>query len=313
MPRICAAIGMALMLGVVTPESGVAQGPSVPAAVQLADSLLAVESIADGPATNGSESTGSETMDDPESHRAEAISYEIDPFAAVVPYGPGERLDYKVKAGIFNAGEAHMEVLGLDSVRGEPTYHVEMALRGSLLFGALKVEDYWSSWIDTRLILARRFISDVSNTGHSSYRSFEFYPDEMYWEQTDEGVIGELATALPLDDISFIYFVRSLPLEVGKTYTFPRYFKKDGNPVILEVVRRDVREVPAGTFNTIVVRPTIKTSGLFSEGGEAELHFTDDENRYLVYMRVGMSIIGSITMHLESIIEGTPIHGAVGW
>jgi hypothetical protein len=314
MLRTCAPIGLALILGVVTPKSGVAQGPSVPAAAHLADSLLAADSRADDSATNGSEATGSETMDAPETHRAEAVSYEIDPFAAVVPYGPGERLEYKVKAGIFNVGDAHMEVLGLDSVRGEPTYHVEMALKGSLLFGALKVEDYWSSWIDTRLITARRFISDVSNTGHSSYRSFEFYPDEMYWEQTDEGVIGELATALPLDDISFIYFVRSLPLEVGKTYTLPRYFKKDGNPVIIEVERRDVRETPAGTFNTIVVRPTIKTSGLFSEGGEAELHFTDDEHRYLVYMRVGMSVVGSITMYLENIVEGTPIHsGAAAW
>ena len=314
MPRTCAAIGLALILGVATPESGVAQGPSVPSAAHLADSLLAADSIEDDSATNGSESAGSTTFDDPETHRVEAVSYEIDPFAAVVPYGPGERLEYKVKAGIFNAGDAHMEVLGLDSVRGEPTYHVEMALKGGLLFGALKVESYWSSWIDTRLITARRFISDVSNTGHSSYRSFEFYPDEMYWEQTDEGVIGELATALPLDDVSFIYFVRSLPLEVGKTYTLPRYFKKDGNPVIIEVERRDVRETPAGTFNTIVVRPTIKTSGLFREGGEAELHFTDDEHRYLVYMRVGMSIIGSITMHLENVVEGTPIHsGVAAW
>jgi len=314
MPRTCAAIGLALILGVVTPESGVAQGPSEPYAAHLTDSLLAADSMADDSATNGSGSAGSETMDAPETHRVEVVSYEIDPFAAVVPYGPGERLEYKVRAGIFNAGEAHMEVLRLDSVRGEPTYHVEMALKGSLLFGALKVEDYWSSWIDTRLITARRFISDVSNTGHSSYRSFEFYPDEMYWEQTDEGVIGELATALPLDDISFIYFVRSLPLEVGKTYTLPRYFKKDGNPVIIEVERRDVRETPAGTFNTIVVRPTIKTSGLFSEGGEAELHFTDDEHRYLVYMRVRMSVVGSISMHLENIVEGTPIHsGAATW
>ena len=314
MPRTCAAIGLALILGVVTPESGVAQGPSVPSAAHLADSLLAADSIADDSATNGSESAGSGTFDDPETHRVEAVSYEIDPFAAIVPYGPGERLEYKVKAGIFNAGDAHMEVLGLDSVRGEPTYHVEMALKGGLLFGALKVESYWSSWIDTRLITARRFISDVSNTGHSSYRSFEFYPDEMYWEQTDEGVIGELATALPLDDVSFIYLVRSLPLEVGKTYTLPRYFKKDGNPVIIEVERREVRETPAGTFNTIVVRPTIKTSGLFREGGEAELHFTDDERRYLVYMRVGMSIIGSITMHLENVVEGTPIHsGVAAW
>ena len=69
-----------------------------------------------------------------------------------------------------------------------------------------------------------------------------------------------------------------------------------------------MRETPAGTFNTIVVRPTFQTDGLFADGGDAELHFTDDENRYLVYMRVGMPIIGSITLHLESIIPGTLIH-----
>ena len=234
--------------------------------------------------------------------------YAIDPLAAVVPFGPGERLEYKVKIGILNAGNAHMAVLGIDSVRGEPAYHVQMAIKGSLLFGAMKVDDKYDSWIDTHLMTSRRYISDVHQLSYSSYRSFEFYPDEMYWEQTDEGIIGDLATALPLDDIAFVYYVRTLPLEVGKTYTLPRYFKKEGNPVIIKVERRDRRETPAGTFNTIVVRPIIKTRGLFSEGGAAELHFTDDERRYLVYLRSEIPVAGSVTLHLERWTEGTPIH-----
>ncbi len=282
------AVGLALMLGLATPEVGVGQGADTDLDPRLADPLTAA--------------------DTPEAHRADSVSYEIDPFAAVVPFGPGERLEYKVKLGIFNAGEAHMEVLGIDTVRGEPTYHIDVAMKGSLLFGAVGMDSRFETWLDTRLLLSRRYISDESYTGYSSYRSFEFYPDEMYWHQTDEDVIGELGTALPLDDMSFIYFVRSHPLEVGQTYTYPRYFKKEGNPVIIEVLRRDVRETPAGTFNTIVVRPTIKTDGLFKDGGEAELHFTDDENRYLVYMRVGMPVLGSITLHLEKIIPGTLIH-----
>ena len=249
-----------------------------------------------------------------EAHRADSVSYEVDPFAAVVPFGPGERLEYNVKLGIFNAGEAHMEVLGIDSVRGEPTYHIDVAMRGGLLFGAFKLNSRFESWLDTRLIISRRYISDESYTGYSSYRSFEFYPDEMYWHQTDEDVIGDLPSALPLDDMAFIYFVRSLPLEVGQTRQYSNYFKEEGNPVTIEVLRRDVRETAAGTFNTIVVRPTIMTDGLFKDGGEAELHFTDDENRYLVYMRVGMPVVGSITLHLENIVPGTPIHpGAAAW
>ena len=238
--------------------------------------------------------------------------YVVDPLAAIVPFGPGERLEYQVKLGMIDIGKAHMEVVGVDSIRGEPAYHVQMAIRGSLLFGALNVNDQYDSWIDTRLITSRRYISDVHQLGYNRYRSFEFYPDEMYWEQTDEGIFGDLATALPLDDIAFVYFVRTLPLEVGKTYTLPRYFKKEGNPVIITVEGRDRREVPAGTFNTIVVRPTIKTRGIFSEGGEAELHFTDDENRHLVYLRSKIPVVGSVTLHLERLTEGSPIHPGEG-
>ena len=312
MQRIYTAICTVTMLGFVTPEVGVAQGPGTRPAVQLTDSLLAVNTATNGPIVSRPEAF--DTLDTAEAHRAETVTYEIDPFAAVVPYGPGERLEYKVKAGWFNAGEAHVEVLGIDTVRGRPTYHTSMDIRGRVLFGLAGVDSRWESWIDTEMIMSRRFISDVSNTGHSSYRSFEFYPDEMYWDQTDEAVIGELITALPLDDVSFLYFVRSSPLEVGQTYTYSRYFKKDGNPVTIEVERRDVREVGAGTFNTIVVRPTINTSSLYGEGAEAELHFSDDENRYLVYMRVKFPLLRSITLHLENIIEGTPIHpGDAAW
>ena len=239
--------------------------------------------------------------------------YDLDPLAAVVPFGPGERLTYQVKIGIFNSGSAHMEVLGIDSIREEPSYHLEMSLKGSLLFGAVQVNDHYQSWLGTRSVSSHRYVSDVHQLTYSRYRNFEFRPEEMSWEETESGDTGRLATALPLDDISFLYFVRTLPLEIGQTYTLPRYFKKEGNPVVIKVEGKKVIEVPAGTFNTIVVRPIIKTRGLFSEGGEAELYLTDDDNKHLVYLRSKIPIVGSVTLHLESISEGSPIHtGVIG-
>ena len=56
---------------------------------------------------------------------------------------------------------------------------------------------------------------------------------------------------------------------------------------------------PAGTFETIVVRPTIKTSGLFGEGGEAELFFSDDEHHTLIRMTSKVPIMGSLSLHLR--------------
>ena len=73
-----------------------------------------------------------------------------------------------------------------------------------------------------------------------------------------------------------MYFVRTIPLEVGKTYDFNRYFRPDRNPVQIRVLRKDTIKVPAGTFQTIVIQPVIKSKGIFSEKGHAEMWLTDD-------------------------------------
>ena len=121
---------------------------------------------------------------------------------------------------------------------------------------------------------------------------------------TDGSDSGAMPTDAPLDDVSFLYFVRTLPLEVGKTYTFNRYFKEDGNPVTVRVLRKQRVTVPAGTFNTIVVQPIIKTKGLFSEGGQAEIYFTDDAQRILVQLKSKVKILKSLDMHLQSYTPG---------
>ena len=86
----------------------------------------------------------------------------------------------------------------------------------------------------------------------------------------------------PLDEGSFVYFVRTLPLRVGLDTSFNDYFKADRNPVRLRVLRRDTIEVPAGKFAALVVQPIFKTKGIFSEGGEAQVWLSDDENRIIL-------------------------------
>lgn len=221
-----------------------------------------------------------------------------------VPFQPGERLIYKVKLGVFNVGEGHMTVHGVEEVRGVPSYHVSMDLDGSAMFGTVQVHDRFHSWMDIRTLATRRFVKDIHEVNYKSFRSYEIYPEERRWERHENDEEGVTLSDVPLDEIAFVYFVRTLPLEVGETYTYDRYFKEDGNPVILKVLRRERKTVDAGTFDTIVVQPIIRTSGLFSEGGKAELYFTDDAERHLVYMRSEIPVVGSITLHLRSVESG---------
>ncbi len=227
------------------------------------------------------------------------------PWAAEVPFGPGERLEYDVKMGVFSVGEATLEVEGVDTVRGHPSYHVSMSLEGGIPLA--RVDDYFQSWLDAEMLISRRFHQQIREAGYESDRHYEILPEEGRWERTDADDGGEMTTNFPLDDISFVYYVRTLDLTPGKEYRFDRYFKEDGNPVVVQVVGRDRIEVPAGTFETVVVRPVIQTDGLFGEGGEAELHFTDDEDHYLVYMRVKIPLIRSMTLHLREIHQGSKV------
>jgi hypothetical protein len=230
------------------------------------------------------------------------VEPKIEPPMAV-PFGPGEYLRYDVRLGFLGRrGEGYMQVVGLDSVRGRLAYHVSMVIEGGLPLA--RVKDHYQSWFDTQNLVTLRFIQDIDEINYERYRHYELFPEERRFERGDKDEGGDIPTSMPLDDVSFFYFVRSLPLEVGEEYTFNRYFRESGNPVILKVIRRDTVKVPAGTFPTIVVRPLIKTSGLFGQGGEAELHFSDDDRRLLVLMKSKVPLIGSLSLHLTEIREG---------
>lgn len=233
-----------------------------------------------------------------------------DPTAAKVPFGPGEELRYKVKLGVLNVGEGHMRVVGVEEVRGHRTYHVQMGLDASTMMGLAQVHDRFDSWLDTRMLVSRRFVRDIHELNYKSKRIYDIFPEEKRWARADADKSGTSPSQLVLDDISFLYFIRTLPLEVGQTYELNRYFKEDGNPVTVKVLRKQKVEVPAGTFDVIVVQPVIQTDGLFGEGGEAEVYFTDDVHRHMVYMRSKVPLVGSITLHLESIEKGTPLNPA---
>lgn len=230
-----------------------------------------------------------------------------DSTAAPTPFGAGEHLTYHVKVGVIGAGNGWLSIEGFERVRGNLTYRAAMGLQGRFMFFSLN--DFYKSWFDVHTLQSWRFTRDAHEGSYHGTRDFVFFPERMRWERQDNDESGPLPTAAPLDDISFIYFIRTLPLEVGETYTFNRYFKESGNPVSIQVLRKDHRKTDAGEFDVIVVRPTFQDEGLFSERGEAELEFSDDARRLLVYMWVDLPYFpGGVSLHLQTVTPGIPLN-----
>ncbi|MEP6991078.1 MAG: DUF3108 domain-containing protein [bacterium] len=213
-----------------------------------------------------------------------------------VPFGVGERTEYDLRFGKLHVGNASMEVADIQEVRGRDAWHTVLQLHGGIRF-LYNVDDTFESWIDRRTGNSLRFRKD-QNEGHRDIEQvFDIYPERaVYLHGTDTAMTS---VSNPLDDGSFLYFIRSIPLVVGQTYSFDRYFKPDRNPVTIKVVRRERIRVPAGEFDAIVVQPIIKTPGIFSENGRAEVWLSDDKNRIMLQMKSGLSF-GSINLYLTS-------------
>ena len=210
-----------------------------------------------------------------------------------VPFKPGESLTYAAKVNFMNAGTATMSVEGIEMIRDRPTYHTIFNVKGRVLF--FHVDDHYESWFDTTSLVSLHHVQHIDETKYKIDKVYDFYPDRRVYVRNGE---EKASVEKPLDEGSFIYFMRSVPLEVGKTYSFNRYYQPDKNPVIIKVDRLEHIKVPAGEFDAIVLKPIIKSKGLFGENGQAEVWFSTDSSRTLLRLKSKLPV-GTLYLELK--------------
>jgi hypothetical protein len=218
-----------------------------------------------------------------------------------VPFQVGERFQYSAKLGFLRLGTAWMSVNGLDSVRGHESYVFEFGLEASAPF--YKARNVLTSWTGTQDLISRRFEQDLVENGKPRPRHYEIFPDSQSFNQRERPG-AKPSVSDPLDDAAFFYFLRTLSLEVGKTYRYERYFRKELNPVTIKVVKREKMELPDGReVNCLVLNPVVGDDGVFAPRAQAQLWITEDEKRIPVQIRSKLPF-GTVTLRLESIVAG---------
>ena len=233
-----------------------------------------------------------------------AIEPKAEPAASASGYrvAVGERAIYDVELRGHQVGTGTFEVIGHEPIDGQNTVHAALSVKGGLLFA--KVDDRFDSWFDPHQFVSRRFVQNQRELRHTRKRSYDIAPEQGTYRETLSGKVDSLATDEPLDDVSFLFYVRTLPLRVGDVDTIPRYFKA-GRDVIIRVIGKKTITVPAGTFETIVVQPTITNAGgLFAQGGKAEVYFTDDAARTLVMLKSSVPVLGTLALTLKEVNTG---------
>ncbi|MBA3895268.1 MAG: DUF3108 domain-containing protein [Gemmatimonadales bacterium] len=221
------------------------------------------------------------------------------PAAAAYPFAVGETLTYSAKLGMLTLGSGTLQVSGIDSVHGVEAFRLRFRLQGKTVFYSL--DDVLESWVATEDFASHRFVQDFVENDKPKHRTFEIFPDSGFYRESGRDTTFSTPDA-PLDDAAFFYFVRITPLEVGKKYVFDRYFKKEKNPVTLEVVKREKMELPDGSkVPCLVLHPVIDTKGMFSKRSDTRIWLTDDARRLPVQIRSKFPF-GTITLRLKDMV-----------
>jgi hypothetical protein len=232
---------------------------------------------------------------DPGAPQAAGVPHE----AGTPPFALGERFTYDVKVAKMGAtGHGAMWIAGPEVVRGTETYVLHFDSQAGI--GPFKASDQTTSWIDPQRMAALRF-SKVEHhlfTRHTD--EVEIYPTQRRWTAAD-GTSGESATDSPLDELSFIYFVRTLPLANDSTYVVERHYDVGRNPTTVRLLGREELDTKAGKFATLKVEMLVRDPRHYRGEGTILFNLTDDARRIPVRIESTVPVYGKTVLTLETL------------
>ncbi|MGO9614094.1 MAG: DUF3108 domain-containing protein [Dissulfurispiraceae bacterium] len=99
------------------------------------------------------------------------------------------------------------------------------------------------------------------------------------------------------DPLSGFFYVRRIPLEVGKSVFVDVFDSKKLYKLEVKVLKREAIKTSLGTFQTIVIKPIMQSEGIFYRKGDIVIWLTDDEKKIPVLIKIKASL-GSINATL---------------
>ena len=218
----------------------------------------------------------------------------------------GERLVFDVTWMGIKAGEATLEARGVVQLNGQQTYHLVTTAQSTPLISKFyRVDDRSDSYVAWGPLRSLQFDKQLreGRYRHNSRTVFDHEMKLATFRYLDFGPVPKGVTKLEeaerytkyvyqefplssgaLDELSVLYFVRTLPLAEGRTVTAKVFAGKKNWDLEVKVLRRETLDTALGPRETFLVEPLLKFEGIFQQKGRVLVWLTQDAERIPVLM-----------------------------
>jgi hypothetical protein len=221
----------------------------------------------------------------------------------------GERTVFDITYFGATAGQLELNVLPSKVVANRLSYHFRAVATSTSVFSLFyRVNDVAESFMDTEGLFSHKYSLklDESRQRRDVLELYDYRKKKAYywskWEIQDKEPRNE-QSEIPMDSftqdgLSSFFYVRTLPMEQGKSYEFPVVNNGKLRVVRVTVIAREELNTRIGTFPAIKLKPEVVLDGILQNNGDSFLWISDDPQRRLLKMDAKIRV-GSVIAYLR--------------
>ncbi|MFH1983791.1 MAG: DUF3108 domain-containing protein [Pseudomonadota bacterium] len=222
-------------------------------------------------------------------------------------FTPGERLVYRLRWTIVDAGEAELNVRPMTTIDGQTAWHFTLSVRSNAFIDAFyKVRDVVDAYADTGMTRSVYYKKEQheGRTERDVTVAFDWKTNTARYTKVEkEGIEAKTSPLMAgsFDPLSALFFVRSVPI-TGTGMIIERPIT-DGNKNVVgqvRVVKREKITVRGKSYDTFLIEPDLKhVGGVFekSPGAKIQIWVTAD-HRHIPILLKSEVIVGSFVGEL---------------
>ena len=211
--------------------------------------------------------------------------------AAPFPFAVGETLQYEATLGVFPIGTASVTVTGMAKERGKEAFVFTATGQGGP--PGIRARYDLTSWVGTSRLQFTPFHRRLVQGNSVQEEHYQIIPIRV--ATASKGKPEDwVAPSDPLDELAFLYYLRTMPMKVGKTLPALRATSRRGTTRFRSRSSRTRFRPPASGASVPVLVVEVTTRGT-----TVGVRFTDDARRLPVQLDLPLPY-GSVTLELTS-------------